>query len=70
MKPDAWHAWFSVQADWTRPTRRWLYQQAGLTHSRAVLEVGCGTGVIAAEIAENLEAALEQFRSISESLAE
>ena len=61
MKPDAWHTWFSVQANWTRPTRRWLYQQVGLApsnikgseaaHACAVVEVGCGTGVIAAEIA-------------------
>lgn len=44
---EEWHAWFSVQAGWTQPTRTWLYQQAGLAQARAVLEVGCGTGVIA-----------------------
>lgn len=46
-----WHAWFSRQADWTRSTRLWLYRQAGLGQAGAVLEVGCGTGVIAAELA-------------------
>jgi len=46
-----WHAWFSVQAGWTQPARTWLYQQAGLAQAGAVLEVGCGTGVIAGELA-------------------
>jgi ubiquinone/menaquinone biosynthesis C-methylase UbiE len=48
---EEWHTWFSVQAGWTQPTRTWLYQQAGLAQARAVLEVGCGTGVIAGELA-------------------
>ena len=48
---EEWHAWFSVQAGWTQPTRTWLYQQAGLSQARAVLEVGCGTGVIAGKLA-------------------
>jgi len=51
LTPEEWHAWFAVQAGWTRPTRVWLYQQSGLAHARAVLEVGCGTGVIAGELA-------------------
>ena len=46
-----WHTWFSVQAGWTRAMRTRLYQQAGLAYARAVLEVGCGTGVIAGELA-------------------
>jgi len=45
------HDWFSVQAGWTRPTRAWLYRQVGLFQARSVLEVGCGTGVIAGELA-------------------
>jgi SAM-dependent methyltransferase len=51
LTPGEWHDWFSVQAGWTRPTRTWLYQQAGLNAAHAVLEVGCGTGVIAGELA-------------------
>lgn len=51
LTPEEWHAWFSVQADWTQPTRTWLYQQTNLDRARAVLEVGCGTGVIAGELA-------------------
>jgi len=46
-----WHAWYSTQAGWTRQTRLWLYRQAGLGQARAILEVGCGTGVIAEELA-------------------
>jgi SAM-dependent methyltransferase len=51
LTPEEWHAWFSTQAGWTRQTRVWLYRQAGLGQARAVLEVGCGTGVIAGELA-------------------
>ncbi len=49
--PEEWHDWFLQQAEWTRPTRLWLYRQAGLRKARRVLEVGCGTGVIAGEVA-------------------
>lgn len=51
MTSEEWHAWFTVQADWTRQTRLWLYRQAGLGHAQTILEVGCGTGVITAELA-------------------
>ncbi len=53
MRPEEWHAWFSVQADWTRQTRLWLYEQARLAQAKAILEVGCGTGVIAGELAQS-----------------
>ncbi len=52
LTPGEWHDWFSVQAAWTRPARSWLYQQAGLAAARTVLEVGCGSGVIAGELAQ------------------
>lgn len=48
---ESWHAWFTHQATWTQDTRQWLYTQVGLPTARSVLEVGCGTGVIAGEIA-------------------
>ena len=51
LTPEEWHAWFRVQAGWTLPTRTWLYQQVGMAQSGAVLEVGCGTGVIVRELA-------------------
>ncbi len=49
---ESWHSWFTHQAAWTRATRQWLYGQVGLSAARAVLEVGCGTGVIAGEVAK------------------
>ncbi|MEE8391803.1 MAG: methyltransferase domain-containing protein [Anaerolineae bacterium] len=51
LTPEEWHAWFSVQAGWTRPTRTWLYQQAGLSAACEILDIGCGTGVITEELA-------------------
>jgi len=51
LTPEEWHAWYTTQAGWTRQTRQWLYGEARLSQARAVLEVGCGTGVIAAELA-------------------
>ena len=50
LTTNEWHSWFSVQAGWTQATRSWLYEQAGLAEARRVLEVGCGTGVIASEL--------------------
>jgi ubiquinone/menaquinone biosynthesis C-methylase UbiE len=51
LSPEEWHAWFNTQAGWTQPTRRWLYQQAGLSQAQTILDVGCGSGVIAKELA-------------------
>ncbi len=45
-----WHRRFQEQASWTQDVRQYLYQRAGLSTARTVLEVGCGTGVIAAEL--------------------
>ncbi len=39
-----------MQAGWTRAIRRHLYARAGLKKVRQVLEVGCGTGVLTAEL--------------------
>lgn len=41
----------AAQAEQTRPLRRFLYRKAGLSRRRNVLDAGCGTGVITAEIA-------------------
>jgi SAM-dependent methyltransferase len=51
-----WHAWFTHQAGWTQPTRRWLYREARLGQAEDILEVGCGTGVIAEELARSAPA--------------
>jgi SAM-dependent methyltransferase len=41
-----WHRRFLQQAAWTRDLRGYLFERAGLSLARRVLEVGCGTGAI------------------------
>ena len=41
-----WHARYIQQSAWTRDLRTYLFEKAGLTRARRVLEVGCGTGAI------------------------
>ena len=41
-----WHHRYLVQAGWTRELRTYLFQKAGFSSARRVLEVGCGTGAI------------------------
>jgi len=43
-----WHQRFTQQATWTRQLRSYLYTQAGIESNCRVLEVGCGTGALAA----------------------
>jgi ubiquinone/menaquinone biosynthesis C-methylase UbiE len=45
-----WHRRYLQQANWTRDLRAYLFEKAGLTHAGRVLEVGCGTGAILAEV--------------------
>ena len=45
-----WHARFTQQAGWTSSLRSHLYQKANLPAAKMVLEVGCGTGAILADL--------------------
>jgi len=41
-----WHRRFLQQATWTGDLRSYLFEKAGMSRARRVLEVGCGTGAI------------------------
>lgn len=45
-----WHRRYLQQAGWTRDLRAYLFKQAGLNEASRVLEVGCGTGAVLAEV--------------------
>jgi SAM-dependent methyltransferase len=46
----SWHERFLQQAAWTRDLRAYAFERAGLKEARRLLEVGCGTGAILAEL--------------------
>lgn len=50
LSVSAWHRRFLQQAEWTRDLRRYLYGKTGLSQARRILEVGCGTGAVTAEL--------------------
>jgi ubiquinone/menaquinone biosynthesis C-methylase UbiE len=45
-----WHHRFSLQASWTREMRAYLFQRCELNRAHRVIEIGCGTGVLLAEL--------------------
>ena len=63
-----WHSRYLQQAAWTRELRIYLFEQAGLTKAKRVLEVGCGTGAILREL--NTPAALHGLDLDHAALAE
>lgn len=50
LTADERHAQFVRQAGWTQGIRNQLYRRAGLLRAERVLDVGCGTGAITAEL--------------------
>ena len=44
------HEQFRRQAKWTEDFRKQIYRQVKLSNAKRILEVGCGTGVIAEEL--------------------
>ena len=45
-----WHDRYTRQAAWTRELRSYLFTKVGLSNSKRILEVGCGTGAILSTI--------------------
>ena len=70
LSTEEWHARFSIQARWTRPLRGYLFPQAGLQRARRVLDVGCGTGALQAELIEGGAAQVHGLDIDSRLLAE
>jgi SAM-dependent methyltransferase len=50
LSPEEWHSRFSQQAGWTSQLRRYLLDQLIPDGSLRMLEAGCGTGSVLAEI--------------------
>lgn len=53
-----WYARFSQQARWTLPLRRYIYEKTHIAQSRLILDVGCGPGVLLAELGQLTPAAV------------
>jgi SAM-dependent methyltransferase len=47
---DYWHLRYQQQAHWTENLRKYLYDRVGIQNAKKILDVGCGTGVLLAEL--------------------
>jgi SAM-dependent methyltransferase len=50
LSPDFWHQRYQQQAVWTENLRKYLYDRVGIQNTKKILDVGCGTGVLGAEL--------------------
>jgi SAM-dependent methyltransferase len=48
--PQEWHERYLQQASWTVSLRKYLYENSKIARANSILEVGCGTGAILAEL--------------------
>jgi len=53
-----WHRRYIVQSGWTRNLRQHLFARIGIGMLKDILDVGCGTGVLEAELAQMTHAAV------------
>jgi SAM-dependent methyltransferase len=50
MEAAKFHAHYLLQAEWLAQSRRYLFRKIALAGHESILDLGCGTGVIAEEI--------------------
>lgn len=58
LSPGAWQSRFEQQARWTREIRQNLYARLNIHRSKRILDVGCGTGVLAGELCSQTRASV------------
>ena len=54
--PVDWHKRYQEQARWTKDLRQFLYRRTGVEKAERILDLGCGTGVLAKELGETTQA--------------
>jgi SAM-dependent methyltransferase len=52
MDAAKFHAHYRLQAEWLAPSRNYLFRKAALAGRERILDLGCGSGVIADEMRE------------------
>ena len=53
-----WHQRYLLQSTWTRSLRQYLFERVGIDSLGKILDVGCGTGVLEAELTQITRAAV------------
>lgn len=49
MEAEKFHAHYLLQAEWLAPSRSYLFRKVALARHECILDLGCGSGVIAEE---------------------